>query len=151
VTLNHSPHPLRKAGHGAEETNFAGFAGGTEGCVLPVDGGHMVCDLLALRGSRPVAIELKPGRAMKRLVEQVTGYAALVEEHRVLFANLFSVVLGRPVKLQSPCERWIVWPHPTGHHRDPREDELAGLGIRVVGYTEVEGGFGFRVGRAVEP
>lgn len=121
----------------------------TDELSLPVDGGRIVCDLLAVRGDRPAAVELKPAREMKRLVEQVTGYAALVEEHMDLFAELFGVVMGRPMDLRPPCEKWIVWPHPAGHHRDPREEELAALGIRVVGYTEVEGGFEFRVGRSL--
>ncbi len=120
----------------------------TDELSLPVDDGEIVCDVLALNGERPVAMELKPARQMKRLVAQVTGYSALVEEHIDLFTELFGVVLDRPVDLRAPCEKWIVWPHPTGHDRDPREEELAGRGIRVVGYTEVEGGFAFRVGRS---
>jgi hypothetical protein len=42
----------------------------------------------------------------------------------------------------------MTWTHSRGgHDRDPREDELAQLGIRVVGYTEVAGGgYGFKVG-----
>lgn len=122
----------------------------TDELALPVEGGRIVCDLLALHGNRPVAIELKPSRAMTRLVEQVTGYARLVEAHLDTFAELFGVMLGRSVRLQAPCERWIVWPHPSAHARDPREEELARHGIRVVGGTETDAGFEFTVGRAVE-
>jgi hypothetical protein len=122
----------------------------TDELSLPLDTGRIVCDLLALHGDRPAAIELKPGREMTRLVEQVTRYAALVDEHIDLFAELFTVVLGRTMDLHYPCERWIVWPHPRGHDRDPREDELASLGIRVVGYEENDGAFMFRVGRSPE-
>lgn len=122
----------------------------TDELSLPVEGGEIVCDLLALRGDRAAAIELKTARQMKRLVEQVTGYAALMDEHADLFGELFSVILGRRVELSGRCERWIVWPHPQGHERDPRETELAALGIRVVGYTEVGGGFGFEIGDAVD-
>lgn len=86
---------------------------------------------------------------MKRLVEQVTGYAALVEKHLDLFQELYSVVLGREVVLETPCERWIVWPSAARYARDPREDELAKLGIRVVGYVESGDGYELRVGRAV--
>jgi len=115
----------------------------TDELSLPVERGRIVCDLLALDGDRPAVIELKPARAMKRLVEQVTAYSALVDEHLDLFEALYSVVLGRPVSLMSPCERWIVWPAVPGRDRDPREDELAALGVRVVGYAESEGGFEF--------
>ena len=122
----------------------------TDELALPVEGGRIVCDLLALHGNRPVAIELKPSRAMTRLVEQVTGYARLVEAHLDTFAELFGVMLGRSFGLQAQCERWIVWPHPSAHARDPREEELARHGIRVVGGTETDAGFEFTVGRAVE-
>jgi hypothetical protein len=123
----------------------------TDELLLPLaDGKRIVCDLLALHGRRPVVIELKPAREMTRLVEQVSAYAALVEAHLERFAELFTVVLGRAVALEGPCERWIVWPEVPGRDVDPREDELAGLGIRVVGYREVGEGFEFRVGRRVE-
>lgn len=107
------------------------------------------CDILALHGNQPTVIELKPARNKEELVKQATGYARLVEEHLELFSELFSVVLSRKVKLCKPCQRWIVWPHPVGHDRDPQEDSLARLGIRVAGYTEVEDGFRFQVGRRV--
>jgi len=120
----------------------------TDELALPVNGGRIVCDLLALSGDRPVIVELKPSRAKKRLVEQVTHYAALVEAHITLFGELCSVILGREVTLRTPCARWIVWP-AAGHERDPQEDALADLGIRVVGYEETDQGFTFRVGRDV--
>lgn len=121
----------------------------TDELALPVDGGKIVCDLFALSGDHPVIIELKPGRQKQRLVEQVTTYAALVEEHIASFAELCSVILGREVQLRAPCERWIVWPSAAGHMQDPQEDALAALGIRVVGFEERDEGFTFRVGRAV--
>lgn len=86
---------------------------------------------------------------MTRLVAQVTGYAALIDEHTDLFGELYSVILGRVVALELPCERWIVWPRPRGHEADPRERELAELGVRVVGYTEVGEGFEFEVGAPI--
>ncbi len=121
----------------------------TDEHVLPVDGGRIVCDLLAVSGDRPVILELKPSRAKKRLVEQVTHYAALVEAHLELFGELCSVILGRELTLRAPCERWIVWPAAGGHERDPQEDALAELGIRVVGYEETDQSFAFGVGRDV--
>jgi len=51
--------------------------------------------------------------------------------------------------LRAPCERWIVWPAAGGDGRDPQENALADLGIRVVGYEETDQGFAFRVGRDV--
>jgi hypothetical protein len=117
----------------------------TDELALPVDG-WIVCDLLALSGDRPVILELKPNRAKKRLFEQVTRYAALVEAHFTLFGELCSVILGRELALCAPYERWIVWPAAGGHKRDPQDNALADLGIRVVGYDETDQGFAFRVG-----
>ena len=122
----------------------------TDELSLPTEDGRIVCDLLALHGTRPVIIELKPAREMKRLVQQVTSYAALVEAHLDLFAELYSVILDDASSLEPPCERWIVWPAVEKHERDPREDELAELGIRVVGYTESDSGFAFDIGRRVQ-
>lgn len=122
----------------------------TDELPLPAADGRIVCDLLALRGRRPAVIELKSSREMKRLVEQVTRYSALVDEHLALFEELYSAVLGRTVALELPCERWIVWPAVEGHDRDPREDELADLGVRVVAYAETDGSFEFHVGRSLQ-
>lgn len=55
-------------------------------------------------------------------------------------------LLEREVELGAPCEKWIVWPAVQGG--EPREDELAAEGIRVVGYEEGDDGFVFTVGRA---
>ncbi len=84
-------------------------------------------------------------RRLKRPVDQVDGYAAIVEKHLDLVGELAGVVLGHDVALVAPCEKWIVWPPaPSG---EPRENELAKAGIRVANYEEVDGGFVFRVGR----
>ncbi len=52
----------------------------TDEISLPTEAGKMVCDILALRrhGGRtvPVLLELKDCRMLKRLIEQVEGYAA---------------------------------------------------------------------------
>lgn len=122
----------------------------TDELSLPREGGNIVCDLLALHGTRPAVIELKPRRELRRLVEQVTAYARLVEEHLDLFEELCSVLLGRHVELVGACERWIVWPAAKGHDRDPREEQLASLGIRVVAYSESEHGFELQTGRRVQ-
>jgi hypothetical protein len=124
----------------------------TDEIALPDgSGGRVVCDLLALRvdGNRmvPVAIELKSGREMARLVEQVGAYAASVDEHAEPFAGLFAALLGTNVVFSGACERWIVWPS-AGATIDPREPELAAQGIRLVGYSSSAEDFAFRVGEA---
>jgi len=124
----------------------------TDELALPDgSGGRLVCDVLALRvdGNRmvPVAIELKSGREMARLVEQVGAYAASVDENADLFADLFSALIGSTVAFSGACERWIAWPS-AGATVDPREPELAAHGIRVVGYSPSAGDFAFRVGEA---
>lgn len=124
----------------------------TDELALPLgDGRKVVCDLLALRRvdddiAKPVVIELKSARQMTRLVEQVSDYAMLVEEHLELFAELASILLEREVELKGPCEKWLVWPAVSSG--EPREDELAAGGIRVVGYEEGDEGFVFKAGRA---
>lgn len=124
----------------------------TDEISLPIADGKIVCDLLALRRdggrSTPVVLEMKTTRLLKELVAQVEDYSALVDEHADLFAELFGALLGGPVCFDGPTEKWIVWP-AAGADRDPREDELALKGIRVVGYTEHDGSYVVRVGRGV--
>lgn len=116
---------------------------------LKHNGKKIVCDLLAVceipGGHVPVVIELKSDRQMRRLVEQVTEYAALVDRHADLYALLFGVILHEEFTFVGPCEKWIVWPR-AGTERDPREDEFAAEGIRVVGYEQDGLEFRFRVG-----
>ncbi len=121
----------------------------TDEIPLPVEGGEIVCDILALRRdgrrSTPVLLELKDSRMLTRLVEQVEGYAALIDEHPDLFAELFGALLGEAVTFDGPTEKWIVWP-AAGAGPDRRAEELRSRGIRVVGY-EVDGdGYRFTVG-----
>lgn len=125
----------------------------TDEIPLPVVGGKIVCDVLALRRdagrSTPVLLELKDDRMLTRLVEQVESYAALVDAHRELFAALFGALLGEDVRFDGATEKWIVWP-AAGMTSDPREQELAAKRIRVVGYEETrEGIYTMRVGRRV--
>lgn len=112
----------------------------TDEIALPVDDGKLVCDILALRRdggrSMPVLLELKDSRMLTRLVEQVDGYAKLIDQHSDLFAELFAVLLGEPVTFDGPAEKWIVWP-AAGPGPDPREDGLRANGIRAVGYEVV--------------
>ena len=110
--------------------------------ALPLgDRRRIVCDLLAVRilddgRHRPVVIELKSERAMKRPVEQVSAFAALVDEHREAFQSLASALLETDIELEGPCERWIIWPAPASGRREPRTQELAEVDIRVVNYSD---------------
>jgi hypothetical protein len=122
----------------------------TDEISLPVESGKMVCDLLALRvdggRSTPVLLELKDDRMLARLVEQAEGYARIIDAHPELFGALYGALLGRVVEFDGPVEKWIVWP-AAGDRADPREGELRGRGIRLVGYVENElGKYRFWVG-----
>jgi hypothetical protein len=121
----------------------------TDEIPLPVLGGKTVCDVLALRrdGGRftPVLIELKDCRQLKRLVEQVQGYSALMDEHAEAFGRLYEAVLGRSIRFDGATEKWIVWP-PLGLGAEPKEDQLLRLGIRCVGYRHMGDGYAFTVG-----
>jgi hypothetical protein len=116
---------------------------------FPTQGKDVVCDFLAVRtskhGTAPVVIELKPARLMSRLVEQVQAMAAVVDAHRERFGRLFSAFLGRPVVLDLPSERWIVWPAAAGHSTDPQASHLNGLGISLASYTEAGNSFTFDI------
>lgn len=124
----------------------------TDEIVMPTDaGGRILCDLLAVRplddrSFRPIVIELKSERQLKRLTEQVESYALLVEEQLAGFEALASALLAQDARLVCPCERWIVWPDARPGEPDPREAELAQLGIRVVTYLAEGGVFRLRAG-----
>lgn len=115
--------------------------------ALPDDAGRkVVCDLICagLRDGRmvPVVVELKSDRTLARLVDQVTAYAELLDEQRVLFGELASVVLGRQVSFAGPPEKWIVWPAlPSGIER--HDADLARAGIRRLSYTRTGAGYSF--------
>lgn len=122
----------------------------TDEIPLPGDNERIVCDLLALRRDEagrqiPVVVELKSERALTRLLEQVEGYARLVDLHADLFAQLFAVLLGELVTFGGPCEKVIVWPALSGGRPEPRAAELAARGVTVVGYSQDRERFAFRV------
>ena len=76
-------------------------------------GAKIVRDLLAFRTTDgttgvPVVIELKWKRQRTRLIEQVVGFAALVDEHADEFERLYGAVLGREVRFTGPAERTVV-------------------------------------------
>jgi hypothetical protein len=126
----------------------------TDEIALPVATGKIVCDVLALRrdGGRctPVLLELKTERQLTRLRKQVDDYATLIDAHAGLFAQLYGALLGKEISFDGPSEKWIVWPE-AGPGKDPREAELAEVGIRVVSYSKVDGAYTFRVGDRVAP
>jgi ADP-ribosylglycohydrolase len=123
----------------------------TDEIALPIQGGKVVCDVLALRrdGGRctPVLLELKDSRQLTRLVEQLNVYAKLMDEHAELFARLFGVLLGEDVRFDGLAEKWLVWPRARTDH-EPRGQQLMDLGIRVVGYAQTTDGYSFQVGPA---
>lgn len=121
----------------------------TDEIALPTaTGGKTVCDILALRRDggrcRPVLIELKSERALKRLVAQVNDYAATMVDHAALFAELFSALLGEDIRFELPPEKWIVWPME-GKTEDPRDSQQPD--IRIVGYKPRGNAYDFRVER----
>jgi len=106
----------------------------------------VVCDILAIskkkNGYAPVLVELKSSREKKRLIEQVSDYAPVIDANIEKYSNLFSALLGKRIELVGPCEKWIVWPAiwDTG---DPRTKEFASLGIGVITYTKNKKPFKF--------
>ena len=121
----------------------------TDEISMPGKDGKVVCDILALRhdGRRttPVLLELKSDRLLKRLMEQVNSYSALIDEHAEGFASLFGALLDEDVRFDGPTEKWIVWP-AASEGPDRREAELARSGIRVVTYSEAADSYSFSVG-----
>jgi hypothetical protein len=121
----------------------------TDEIALPFEQSRIVCDLLALRTDAgrctPVVVELKSTRALSRLVLQLNTYAALITTHADLFAELYRVLLDRPITFDGPPEKWLIWPR-VGELIDPKEDALRAHGIRVVGYEQAVDVFRFRVG-----
>jgi len=106
---------------------------------LPRASGEICCDLFGLRRVatgiyRPVVIELKWKRQMKRLVKQVTDFADLVEEHRASFEAVSSALLARPIQLLQQCERWVVWPPLSDCSSESRVGAFAAHRIRVFTY-----------------
>jgi hypothetical protein len=82
---------------------------------------------------------------MKRLVEPLAEYAAVLRQYYGQFERLFSAVLGERIQFGGPPEKWLMW-RAAGCGADPREAELARQGIRVVQYKRDNSGFKFRVG-----
>ncbi len=121
----------------------------TDEISLPTERGKMVCDILALRRDAqrvtPVVIELKDSRQMRRLIEQLDGYAALIEQHADSFAELFGVLLGERLEFDGPTEKWIVWP-AAGPGPETRTGLLRARGVRVVSYSRDGAAYLFQVG-----
>ena len=80
----------------------------------------------------------------KRLVEQVHGYAKLVDLHADLFAQLYSALLGERVAFDGPTEKWIVWP-AAGEERDVKEAALQAEGAGEYVVLNPGGGWASKV------
>jgi hypothetical protein len=132
---------IRCLEHSGEEIYFV-----TDEMSLPTCNGKLVCDILAAAHKddswHPMLIELKSERAMKRLIEQLNGFSGLIEQHREVFANLASTVLGIPIQWSGPTQKVLVWP-AVDKPVDPRASELAELGIRCIGYRDNGDDFNF--------
>jgi hypothetical protein len=118
----------------------------TDEISLPLESGRTVCDVLAIRrdGGRctPILLELKDSRHLTRLLAQVDSYAALVDAHAELFAELFSALLGEVVHFDASTEKWIVWPS-AGVQLDAQDHALRSRGVRYAGYAIQAGSYRF--------
>ncbi len=105
--------------------------------------GKVVCDLIAVRwqpgGVHTVlAIELKSGRELTRLIAQVESSASFIERHRSGFAALAKASWNEPIRLAPRVERWIVWPTNAAGlmgDQDPHAEACAEKQIRLVTYS----------------
>lgn len=122
----------------------------TDELALRDESGKVLCDIIGLleRGNAqiPLLIELKSERRMTELIRQLDEYSHLFGTYRAQLEALFAATLGQIVKFTAPPQKWIVWPN-AGQARDPREDELAAKGIRVIEYSSSSNGYVFRVGK----
>lgn len=119
----------------------------TDELVIPSIEGDQRLDMLALRrlpqGARLVLIELKSERAMTELLRQAQTYSGFLDNHMTSLSDLASAILGEPVEITEPCERWVVWPATGNSESEPRIPEFTAHGIRVVGYRESGESFEF--------
>ena len=105
-------------------------------------GGKTVCDLLAVRFDGdlavPVAIELKSGRNLKRLTQQVCTTARLIATHHDDVRALANACWGAPIRMAMTAECWIVWPSAGADRHgdlDPRDAKCRAEGVRLVTYS----------------
>lgn len=124
----------------------------TDELVIPSFEGDQRLDILALRrvsqGARLALIELKSERAMTELLQQTQAYADFLNNHRERLAGLATAILGEPVVLTEPAEKWIVWRKSVRPGPDPKITEFSKVGVRLVGYEEVSNGFDFECSSA---
>lgn len=120
--------------HSGEEIYFI-----TDEVSLPTCAGEKVCDILAAvrtdGGWRPMHIELKSERAMKRLIEQLDRFSSLIDQHLDAFGRLASTMLEIPIQWSGSTQKVLVWP-AADKPVDPRASELGQRGIRCVGYRD---------------
>jgi hypothetical protein len=108
----------------------------TDDIVVPYMGRRFACDLLAVEtapeGAHAVVLEVGRKRGDPLNVQRVIDYARIVSHQSPVFSRLFSALLGRPITLVEPCQRWILW--PTATEPDTLEGELRANGIRLAEY-----------------
>jgi len=121
----------------------------TDELVIPSIEGDQRLDILALRrvshGARLVLIELKSERAMTELLRQTQAYADFLNNHKERFAELATAILGEPVVLTEPAEKWVIWRKSIQPGPDPWITEFRKVGVRLVGYKKVSNGFEFEI------
>jgi hypothetical protein len=88
------------------------------------------CDLLAVgirgRRSEPVIIELKWGRALTRLVEQLQGYARMITTYRREFGQLLGEAIEKPRFVKADrIHGVIVWPPPPAPRQGAKKPVFA--------------------------
>lgn len=113
----------------------------TDELAIVTDDGKTVLDLMAVRQDGnigvPVVIELKSDRRLKRLTEQVSRAATLIDGNRSAFEQMIEAYWGEPTRLAAAAERWIIWPS-AGDDRhgdlDPREVACRSERVRLVTY-----------------
>lgn len=99
----------------------------TDDLDLPYQGRRFACDLLALieaPAEPPRAAVLEFARAPGEGAARVVAWASLLDDHRAQFAELFSVLLARPVSLEADTRSLLFWPGARSdveaHLADPR-------------------------------
>lgn len=131
----------------------------TDELAISTETGKTVLDLLAVRLEGdfgvPVVIELKSDRRLKRLIEQTSQAAALIDNHRSAFERMAKAYWDKPVRLAAAAERWIIWPS-AGDDRhgdlDPKDAACRSKQVRLVTYNgNAKTGFHLRAATRILP
>lgn len=119
-----------------------------------LDDGDIRCDLLAVgvRGevAVPVLVELKYGRLLSELVDQLRAFRELVWKHEEAFGKLLCAATGARVSMEA-LHLMIVWPLAEGGREMTRHtrETLEAAGVLAVGFERGDGWrFEAELGRA---